>query len=115
MSADLTQFLVGYSRKGHDLEVPMAVRSMVPQFSMQEIKELVTEMLRGQKVEEVLKIYVRIRKHPPQLLSDAQILLEGNHTLGALLNYFRLQFCPHCFRAIRKSDIFCDLCERALR
>jgi hypothetical protein len=58
MSADLTQFLIAYSRKGHDVDVPLAVRSMVLQLSMQEIKELVTGLLRGQRVEEVLRTYV---------------------------------------------------------
>ena len=115
MSGDLTQFLVGYSRTGHDFDVPLAVRNMLPQFSLQDTKEVVTGILRGQKVDEVLKTYLRIRKHPPQVLSDAQLLLEGNQTFGVLLNYFHLQLCPYCFRAIRKSDIFCDLCERALR
>jgi len=116
MSSDLTQFLVGYSRTGRDIEVPMAVRNVFPQFSSQDIKEFVTGILTEQTVEEVLRTYLRIRKHGPrQVLSDQQLLLEGNQALGAILNHFQLQFCPYCFRAIRRSDIFCDFCERALR
>jgi hypothetical protein len=116
MSNDLTQFLVGYSRTGRDIEVPMAVRNALPQFSSQDIKELVTGILTGQTVEEGLRSYIRIRKHQPgQVLSDQQLFLEGNQALGMILNHFQLQFCPYCFHAIRKSDIFCDSCERALR
>jgi hypothetical protein len=116
MSNDLTQFLVGYSRTGRDIEAPIAVRNALPQFSSQDIKELVTGILTGQTVEEGLRSYIRIRKHQPgQVLSDEQLLLEGNQALGMILNHFQLVFCPYCFRAIRKSDIFCDSCERALR
>jgi hypothetical protein len=73
MSGDLTQFLVGYSRTGHELDVPLAVKAMLPQFSVHDIKELVTGILRGQAVEEILKTYLRIRKDPPQALSDASL------------------------------------------